>query len=64
MQTYAVRGTYPDGITRHHHVSLSSDILIYASRLLTGILPFAKVEVRRCETFLCCSHHAGGADWS
>lgn len=56
METYAIRGTYPDGIVRHHHVTLSHDVLTYAARLMTGVLPFAKVEIRRCELLATCRH--------
>lgn len=54
--SYAMRGTYPDGVVRHLHTS-TSDIHRTATERLVGLLPFAVVEVRACHGGFNCNCH-------
>lgn len=59
-RTFATRGTYWDGVQRHMHIHTDRSLIEVATDLLTGFLPYSKVEIVECESYLTCTHHTGG----
>jgi hypothetical protein len=55
LKTYAVIGTYSDGVTRRYHVS-TENLDAHLTDRKRGLFPFAEMTAVPCSNVLTCNH--------